>query len=203
MNTERKNAVTAPRVSIVCNGALSVLKLAAGSLFGSAALVSDAVHSAADVFGDLIVLIGMKLSAEHKHEAERYEKTAALLLAVFLFVTGAFIGFSSLKLLLSVGETAPDPGLPALLAAALSVVVKELLFRYTRNCAVRLNSGAVMAEAMHHRADAMASLGTLLSTLGTKLGYTWLDPAASLVICALIWKTAWETARNAGRKRNE
>lgn len=204
MSTEPKTAEKAPQVSIVCNGALSVLKLAAGSLCHSAALVSDAVHSAADVMGDLIVLIGVKLSAKYERKAGIFECAAAMVLAAILCVTGLYIGFTALMGLLS-EEALPDtaPGLPAVIAAAVSVGVKEILFRYTRSCAMRFDSAAVMAEALHHRTDALASLGTLAGVLGARLGYTRLDAAASLIICVFILKTAGGIIRDAAVKMRE
>lgn len=204
MSTELKTAEKAPWVSIFCNGALSVLKLAAGSLYHSAALVSDAVHSAADVIGDIIVLISVKLSEKYEHKGRIFEIAAALVLAVILSVTGLLIGFSALKRLISYNAAEVSaPGLPALAAAAVSVGVKETLFRYTRTCAARHDSAAIMAEALHHRADALSSLGILLGVLGAKLGYVLLDPAASLVICAFILKTALGIFRNTAGKMRE
>lgn len=127
-------ALRVSMVSIIGNTVLSVLKVLAGILAHSGAMVSDAVHSASDVFSSVIVIIGVKLSAkasdkEHPYGHERFECVAAIILAVILLVTALFIGHTALEQITGDSLSAlPVPGLPALLAAVLSIVTKEAMY---------------------------------------------------------------------------
>ena len=185
-------------ITILLNALLSAGKLAAGLLAHSGAMVSDAVHSASDVFSTVIVLIGVKLSGkasdrEHPYGHERMECVAAIVLSVILLVTGLFIGNESLRKIVRAGAAGPAvPGLPALVAAAVSIAVKEAMFWYTRHYAKLLDSGALMADAWHHRSDALSSVGSLIGVAGARLGFPILDPVAGLVICVFIGKAAVE-----------
>ena len=194
-----KNEDIAERVSfntIAVNLFLTVFKLFAGIFAHSAAMISDAVHSASDVFSTVIVLIGVRLSkknsdAEHQYGHERFECVAAILLSVMLAFTGFGIGFSGIKSLTS-HENIIIPGGLALAAAVISVLVKELMFRYTASAAKRVNSGALMADAWHHRSDALSSIGSFIGILGAKIGFPALDPLASVIICIFILKVSVE-----------
>ena len=114
-------------------------------------------------------------------------------LAVLLFLTGVGIGISGIEKITS-GDTSTleVPGMLALGAAIVSIVVKELMYWYTINAAIKIKSGALMADAWHHRSDALSSIGALLGILGARMGYPILDPIASLLICVMIAKAAWE-----------
>lgn len=200
---------TATRVSIVSiigNIALSLLKLLAGVIAHSNAMISDAVHSASDVFSSIVVIIGIKLSTqesdkEHPYGHERIECIAALLLADVLLITGLGIGYSALKNIMHGHfEELATPGLFALAAALLSIIVKEAMFQYTKHYAVKLDSGALMADAWHHRSDALSSVGALIGIAGARLGYPILDSIASLVICLFIVKAAYEIFMDATDK---
>lgn len=198
-----KTAVKVSVVSIVGNIVLSVGKLIAGIIAHSGAMVSDAVHSASDVFSSIIVIIGVKLAAknsdkEHPYGHERMECVAAIVLAVVLLVTGLFIGQSTLNTIISgnIGEM-KMPGVLALIAAAVSILVKEGMFWYTRYYAKKLDSGAVMADAWHHRSDALSSVGALIGIAGARMGYPVLEPVASLVIVLFILKAAFEIFKDA------
>jgi len=204
--TDAEAASTAMRVSvlsIVINAALSALKLAAGLIAGSGAMISDAVHSASDVFSTFVVIAGVKLSGkqpdkEHPYGHERMECVAAVLLAVVLAVTGIGIGMSGVRKIQSSGtEELAVPGALALAAAVISVIVKELMFRYTRRAAQKTDSGALMADAWHHRSDALSSVGSFVGILGARLGMPVLDPLAGVVICVFIEKAAVEIFRDA------
>ena len=185
-------------ITILLNALLSAGKLAAGLLAHSGAMVSDAVHSASDVLSTVIVLIGVRLSGkasdrEHPYGHERMECVAAIVLSVILLVTGLFIGNESLRKIVRAGAAGPAvPGLPALVAAAVSIAVKEAMFWYTRHYAKLLDSGALMADAWHHRSDALSSVGSLIGVAGARLGFPILDPVAGLVICVFIGKAAVE-----------
>ena len=194
-NTPRA-ALRVSAVTIAANTLLSLAKLAAGVLAHSGAMVSDAVHSASDVFSTLIVMIGVKLSAkdsdrDHPYGHERLECVAAIVLAVILLMTGLFIGYGGLRRIVGAeAEALPVPGPLALAAAIVSIAVKELMFWYTRHYAMRLDSSALMADAWHHRSDALSSVGALLGIAGARLGFPVLDPLASVVICVFIGKAA-------------
>lgn len=198
-----KTAVKVSMVSIIGNIILSVLKLLAGIIANSGAMISDAVHSASDVFSSIVVIIGVRLSAkksdkEHPYGHERMECVAAIILAVVLLVTGLFIGEETIETLAS-GEInkLEVPGVLALIAAAVSIAVKESMFWYTRHYAKLLDSGAVMADAWHHRSDALSSVGALIGIAGARMGIPVLEPVASLVICVFILKAAYDIFKDA------
>ena len=185
-------AERANNVGIGLNILLSAFKLLAGLLAHSAAMVSDAVHSASDVFSGLIVMLGLRVAArdadrEHPYGHERFECVAALILAAVLAVTALFIGLSAVRRLSEPGE-AQVPGVLALIAAVVSIAVKEGLFRYT-----------LMAGAWHHRSDALSSVGALIGIGGAMLGFPAADAAASLVICVFIGKAAFDISSEAVR----
>lgn len=199
MNQKQESiAVRVSVVSIVGNILLSVIKLIAGICADSGAMVSDAVHSASDVFSSIIVIIGVKMSAkksdkEHPYGHERMECVAAIVLAVVLLVTGLFIGDSTIDTLRAENvQEIKVPKAAALAAAVVSIITKELMFWYTRHYAKILNSGAVMADAWHHRSDALSSVGALIGIAGARMGVPILEPVASLVICAFILKAAYD-----------
>ena len=197
---------TALRVSYITMGInfiLSVLKLAAGILAHSGAMVSDAVHSASDVFSTVIVIIGMRAAGkasdrEHPYGHERLECVAAIILAGALAATGLMIGYQGVQSILNAGsQPIQVPEILALIAAAVSIAVKEGMFRYTRRAAKQVQSEALMADAWHHRSDALSSIGALIGIGGAMLGLPILDPIASLVICLMIIKAAYDIFRDA------
>ena len=189
--------------SIIGNLLLSLGKLAAGFLAQSAAMISDGIHSASDVFGTLIVMAGVKFSnkasdEEHQYGHERLECIAAIILAVILTLIALAIGYSGLeKIFAEDNSQLVIPGQLALWAAVISIVVKEAMFWYTRSAAKKINSGALMAEAWHHRSDALSSVGSFVGILGARMGYPILDPVASLVICLMILYAAYEVFKDA------
>lgn len=197
-------AMKVSRITILINLLLSVGKLAVGLIARSGAMVSDAVHSASDVFSTIVVMIGMKASGkdsdrEHPYGHERMECVAAILLSGLLLGTGLFIGYEGVKKILS-PEELPVPGALALAAAAVSILVKEGMYRYTRKAADQIQSDALRADAWHHRSDALSSVGALLGVGGARLGLTILDPIASIVICLMVAKAAYDIFRDAINK---
>lgn len=202
-NESKRIAMRVSAVSIAGNLALSLLKLLAGVIAHSGAMISDAVHSASDVFSTFIVIIGVQLSGkdsdeEHQYGHERLECVASILLALVLALTGVGIGAAGIEKI--TGGNYNDleiPGLLALGAAILSIVVKEWMYWYTRAAAKKINSGALMADAWHHRSDALSSVGALIGIAGARLGFPVLDPVASVVICLFILKAAFEIFKDA------
>lgn len=202
----KKNAMRLPLVSLGANLGLAVIKLAAGLAAHSGALLSDSVHSAADVLSDIVLMLGVRMGAkapdeEHPYGHDRFESAAAIVLAATLAMTGLTMGVRAARTLWegAYAQTQP-PGYAALAVAALCVLCKEALFRRTRFYAVKLGSEALMASAWHHRSDALSSLGALAGIAGARLGAAWLDAAASLMICCLILKTACGIFAGAVRK---
>lgn len=206
MGKDEKIAMRVSTVSMVVNIALSIFKFIAGVVANSGAMISDAVHSASDVFSTIVVMIGVKLSGKeadehHPYGHERLECVAAILLAVLLFATGAGIGYQGFQTLLS-GEFKgmKAPGMLALVAALVSIVVKEWMYWYTVIAAKKINSGALKADAWHHRSDALSSVGALLGIAGARMGYPYLDSVASIIISVLVVKAAFDIFMDAVEK---
>ena len=184
------------RNTILGNIALSAFKLAAGLLGRSAAMLSDAVHSLSDVLSTVVVIIGIKLAnqkadREHPYGHERFECVAAILLATILCATGLGIGYGGLQTILSGSYGAISiPGKLALIAAVGSIVVKEGMYWYTRAAAQKIHSNALMADAWHHRSDALSSIGSFVGIWGARIGFPVLDSVACLLISLFIVKAA-------------
>lgn len=184
------------------NLALLVFKFVAGVLGHSAAMVADAVHSLSDFFTDLVVLLFVRVSARPQDESHDYghgkfETLATLFIGLAL--VGAAIGIivnGAVKFACWLdGETLPTPGKLALWAALASILVKEILYRYTVIRGRALDSPAVVANAWHHRSDALSSIGAAIGIGGAiLLGERWavLDPLASIVVGGMLMKVAWD-----------
>lgn len=200
---EKKIAMRVSVVSIIINVILSLFKLFAGIFAKSNAMISDAIHSASDVFSTFIVIIGVNIAnkqsdKEHQYGHERLECVAAIILAIILAATGIGIGINGMEKILGGSYWELEvPGRIALIAAIISIVVKEWMYWYTRSAAKKINSGALMADAWHHRSDSLSSIGALIGILGARLGHPILDPVASVVICIFIIKAAYDIFKDA------
>lgn len=190
-------------VTIIGNILLSVMKLIAGFIAHSNAMISDAIHSASDVFSTFVVIIGIKLASkkadkEHPYGHERLECVAAIVLSMVLFITGFGIGAAALKNITS-GDynNIVVPGILALVAAIVSIVSKEAMYWYTRYNAKRIDSSVLMADAWHHRSDAFSSIGALIGIAGARLGFPIMDSIASLIIFVFIIKAAYDIFKDA------
>ena len=198
------NRVTS--IGIIGNVILSLFKFMAGVLGHSSAMVSDAIHSLSDVLATFIAWLGIKLSMqapdrEHPYGHERLECVASLLLGAILFGTGLMIGLSGLKTILAGHyDELQSPGSVALIAAVVSIATKEGMFWYTRHYAKVLNSAAFMADAWHHRSEALSSIGSLIGIGGAMLGFPILDPLASVAIAVCIIKVAYDILKDAVSK---
>lgn len=209
-NDFERTATRVTSVSIIGNLILSSFKVFAGIIAHSGAMISDAVHSASDVFSSIVVIIGIHLSSkdsdkEHPYGHERLECVAAIILAAILFMTGFSIGADAVRTVVRTFttdsfEVLPEPGILALIAAVISIVTKEAMFWYTRIYAIRIDSSALMADAWHHRSDALSSVGALIGIAFARLGFPIMDPIASLVICIFIVKAAYDVFRDAMTK---
>lgn len=190
-------------VTIIGNVVLSVIKLLAGIIAHSTAMISDAIHSASDVFSTFVVIIGIKLSAkepdkEHPYGHERLECVAAIILSMVLFITGLGIGLEALKNILHGNYSDLQiPGILALIAAIVSIVSKEGMYWYTRYYAKKIDSSALMADAWHHRSDAFSSIGALIGIGGARLGFPIMDSIASMVIFIFIVNASFQIFKDA------
>lgn len=185
-------------VSIIGNLILSLFKFIAGIVANSGAMISDAVHSSSDVISSVIVIIGVRISAkesdrEHPYGHERMECVASIIPSVILAVTGLFIAWEAiLKISSGNYNKLSVPGYLALIAAVVSIIAKEGMYQYTRVYAKRIDSLALMADAWHHRSDALSSIGALIGIGGAIIGFKVLEPVASIVICVFILKAAYD-----------
>lgn len=202
-NNEMTIANRVSVITIIENVLLALFKLVAGIIAHSGAMISDAVHSASDVFSTFVVMIGIKLASkepdkEHPYGHERLECVAAILLAFVLFATGFGIGLGALENILQGNYNQLQiPGTLALVAAVVSIVCKEGMYWYTRYYAKKIDSAALMADAWHHRSDAFSSIGALVGVGGARLGYPVMDSVASLVIFVFIAKAAYDIFKDA------
>jgi len=198
-----KTAMKVSGVSIASNAILTLFKVVAGITAHSGAMVSDAVHSASDVFSTFVVMAGIKIASkdpdkEHPYGHERMECVAAIILATLLFITGLGIGRNAIAEILSRGsKEITVPGILALVAAVISIAVKEGMFWYTRFYAKKIDSSALMADAWHHRSDALSSIGAFIGIMFSRLGYPVMDSVASLVICVFILKATYDIFKDA------
>ena len=192
-------------VGFVVNLVLTAMKFVAGIAGRSGAMVADAVHSCSDMLTDIVVIAFAKVSAKprddgHDYGHGKYETLATIIISLALAAVGAGILLSSIRAIRIVvdGGELPRPGAVALAAAAVSIVVKEILYRYTVREGRRVESPSMVANAWHHRSDALSSLGTLAG-IGCAyfLGQRWriADPIAALVVAVFIFKIAFDLIR--------
>ena len=191
------------------NVVLLVFKFVAGFLGGSAAMIADAVHSLSDFITDVIVLLFVKLSAkpedsDHDYGHGKYETLATSLIGLALMCVGIMIMYNGACSIVSaiMGNPLPQPGMIALAAALVSIALKEWAYRFTVKVGRECESQAVIANAWHHRSDALSSIGTAVGIGGAiLLGEKWavLDPIAAVVVSVFIIRTAWQlTKQSAG-----
>lgn len=202
-NEFKKVANRVSFITIVQNILLSVFKLFAGIFAHSNAMISDAVHSASDVFSTIIVIIGVKLASkesdkEHPYGHERLECVAAIVLSIVLLYTGIKIGSQAVKDIIGGNyQSLQKPGVLALVAAVVSIITKEIMYWYTRHYAKKIGSSALMADAWHHRSDALSSVGALVGIGGAMMGFPVMDSIASIVIFVFIAKAAYDIFKDA------
>lgn len=204
MKTKDRNTriVKVTLAGSIVNFVLLILKFTAGILGRSGAMIADAVHSLSDFVTDVIVLIFVKISSkprdnEHEYGHGKYETLATVVIGIALGIVGINILVDSVEKMVAVfkGETIATPGFVALIAAAISIIAKEIIFRVTIKVARDVNSPATEANAWHHRSDALSSIGTFLGIgAAILLGDKWviLDPLAALVVSAFIIKASIE-----------
>ncbi len=204
-----KKAIEVTAVTIIANTLLAGVKFLAGLYGNSSAMISDAVHSLSDVLSSFVVIIGVKIGNkaiddDHQYGHEKFESVAAVFLACMLLFAGLGIGYSGLMNIWH--EEYLQAALPtsfALYSALLSIVIKEGMYWYTYISAKKMASDILLADAWHHRSDALSSVGAFIGILGAMLGYPILDPLASVVICLFIVKVSYEILQSALEKMTD
>ena len=186
-----KLGVKVSMVTIFTNVVLALFKIIAGILGHSSAMLADGVHTLSDVLTTIIVVIGLKVSSkeadeEHPYGHEKYESVFAKILSILLLLTGVYIGYEAIKILIS-GEF-NEPGRIALVAALVSIGVNEIMYWYTIKTAKKIGSISMEADAWHHRSDAFSSIGTFVGILGARMGVPALDPIAGIIVSVFVIK---------------
>ena len=199
--TEREKAIyQVTWAGSFVNFLLVVFKFIAGILGHSAAMIADAVHSLSDFATDIVVLIFTRISNKpqdknHDYGHGKYETLATAIIGIVLFAVGAGMCWNGLRAIQTVwpGGRLPVPGMLAFAGAIISIVSKELIYRYTIHVGRKINSSAVIANAWHHRSDAFSSIGTAMGIGGAiALGESWsvLDPMAAVIVSFFIMKVS-------------
>lgn len=201
-NHREKEIYRTTIVGTAVNALLIVLKFLAGIVGRSSAMLADAVHSLSDFITDIIVLVFVKIAGKpgdkgHAYGHGKFETLATLIIGLILGIAGIMLMVSGIEKVSDsiAGRDLPKPGMVALAIAAVSIVAKEWLYRYTVAKGRKLNSPAVMANAWHHRSDAISSVGTLVGIGGAIfLGERWriLDPLAAIVVSFFIIKSGYD-----------
>ena len=189
----------------VCNALLVAFKFIAGFVGNSSAMIADAVHSLSDFLTDILVIVFVRISAkpqdkDHHYGHGKYETVASFMIALGLgaVAIGIIVGGAKKFVAWLHGEDLEAPGQIALWAALLSIVLKEVLFQYTVRCGKAIDSQALIANAWHHRSDAISSIGAALGIGGALLlGDRWtvLDPIAGIIVGAMLIKTTVDLLR--------
>lgn len=196
-------------VTVSGNVVLAAFKLFAGIFAHSGAMISDAVHSMSDVITTVVAYIGMKLSEkdadeDHPYGHERLECVAALILGGILMLTGIGIGYDAVvKITAGNYNDIAIPGALALVAAVVSIAVKEAMYWYTRHYALVMDSSVFMADAWHHRTDAISSVGALIGIAFSMAGYAIMDTIASIIICLFILKASVDIIKDTINKMTD
>lgn len=189
------------------NVVLLVFKFVAGILGGSAAMIADAVHSLSDFASDIVVLVLVKLGSkpqdeDHDYGHGKFETLASMIIGLALLLVGVMLAYSGVVKIYHAfrGEVLPQPGVIAFVAALVSIALKEWAFQFTVRVGRQVNSEAVVANAWHHRSDALSSIGTAVGIGGAILlgsQFSVLDPIAAVVVSFFIVKTAYGLISNA------
>ncbi|MBS4535155.1 cation transporter [Clostridium sp. D2Q-14] len=182
-------------ITIFLNTFLSILKIVIGLLANSNAMLADGIHSMSDVGSSLGIIVGLFIAKkpedkEHQYGHEKAETIATFMLSMLLIAVGLNIGYSSVKLIFS-GDV-QVPGVAAIWAAIISIIVKEIQFRISMRTGKKINSDVLIADAWHHRSDALSSIAALIGIIGSRLGYGFLDPLAGLIVSIIVVKVGVE-----------
>jgi len=185
-------------ISIIVNIILFVFKLLAGIIGNSKAMISDAIHSLSDIISTIIVIVGIFISRKesdekHPYGHEKFECVAAVILSAILFGVGVSISVDGINTLINYKNIVIEkPSIIALIAAVASIIIKEWMYHFTKSASVKENSSALLADAWHHRSDALSSISALIGIAFSMFGLTIFDPIASIIISLFIIKAAWD-----------
>ena len=199
MKDERLDiGVRVSKNTIIGNFILAFIKILIGFIARSTAMLADGMHSLSDVITTIGVIIGLKLSHKeadksHPYGHEKIESITSLFLAIVLFLVAISIGFSGIIKIIN--HSYVTPGFSAIIAAIISIIVKELMYWYTIKYANQINSPSIKADAWHHRSDALSSAGALIGIAGARMGYTFLDPLVAIIIALVIIKVAFDISK--------
>ena len=205
MDVREKGIYKVTLIGSAVNAILIVMKFIAGFVGKSSAMVADAVHSLSDFISDVIVLIFVKIAGKPKDKTHDYghgkfETLATMIIGILLIIAGFGLSINGIDTVIRSlhGELLERPTMLALIVAVVSIASKEWLYRYTVSNGKKLNSQAVIANAWHHRSDAVSSLGTLIGISGAMfLGDNWriLDPIAAIVVSIFIIKSGYDIVK--------
>lgn len=182
------------------NLGLAALKGVAGVLANSSAMMADAVHSASDIFASLFVYISLKIASkpadkDHPYGHGKAEVISTLIVGLMLGGAGIHIIISAFAVIRQVNIH--PPGNLAIYAAVLSIIIKELMYRFTYRAGVLSNSPSTIANAKDHRSDAYSSIAALIGIIGAKLAYPILDPVAGIIVAFFIFKMSYDIIMDA------
>ncbi len=215
MVTKKINCRSVTYAGLIGDIFLSAAKLIAGILTGSRALVSDGIHSSADILASVSVAVGIALSGpeskknslikriNRKIPPEKAEFLSILILAVFLFVTGAGMTVSGIIGIFYCGQDCQPPAAAALFIAAFAIVIKEILFFFTFFVASKEKNDILAANARHHQSDALSCLCSFFGILFSRLGFPFFDPLASALIGLMVIRFGVSTLKKAEEKRRQ
>ncbi|MGB2130571.1 MAG: cation diffusion facilitator family transporter, partial [Marinobacterium sp.] len=196
LDRRRKAAEKVTLIGAVLDGVLGMLKIVIGFLANSSALIADGLHSLSDLLTDFMVIVVLRLSHRgpddnHPWGHARFETVGTVILGALLMGVGIAMAYDSLQLLFS-DQLPAVPTWPALLAAGLSILGKEWIFRYTLKVGQELESDLIIANAWHSRSDALSSIVVLLAVAGAMAGWWWLDALAAVLVALLVGKIGWD-----------
>jgi cation diffusion facilitator family transporter len=182
-------------VSIIGNVLLSIIKIIAGIIGNSSAMIADGIHSVSDIFTSVIAYLGVKFSAkeeddDHQYGHEKIELVVSKILALILLGTGVMVAYNAIQVIIKGAYVIP--GYIAVYAAILSIVFKEWMYHYTMKGAKQIGSNSLKVDAWHHRTDSLSSVAALVGITGAIFGYGILEPIASVIIAIFIGKVAVE-----------
>ena len=196
---DESNKITV--ISILLNIGLTILKILAGILGNSTAIIADGLHSASDIITSIGILIGNKISRkprddEHQYGHEKAESLVSFILAAVLIGIALKIGYDGFKDLINIKNILVPNALP-LVVALISIAVKEYQYQITIRVAKKINSSSLKADAWHHRSDAFSSIAAFIGIGGAMLGFKILDPIASIIVAIVVIKVGIEILKSA------
>ena len=196
---DESNKITV--ISILLNIGLTILKILAGILGNSTAIIADGLHSASDIITSIGILIGNKISRkprddEHQYGHEKAESLVSFILAAVLIGIALKIGYDGFKDLININNILVPNALP-LVVALISIAVKEYQYQITIRVAKKINSSSLKADAWHHRSDAFSSIAAFIGIGGAMLGFKILDPIASIIVAIVVIKVGIEILKSA------